>query len=357
MQVDILDSTPRKLGYTMPAEWEEHDSTWLAWPHDPSTFPDRVEKAEAVHVKIIDAIHRGEAVNLFVKDDDMKNRVAGLLEAGNVDLERIHFLVHDYADVWIRDYGPTFVIDKDRKNLAMVHWTFNAWGDKYEELRKDAVIPSVMNQQMRLNSFRPGIVLEGGAIDVNGEGMLLTTEQVLLNKNRNPRLSKNEVEKYLKEYLGVNHIIWLKDGIAGDDTDGHIDDIARFVNPRTILCAYEDDETDGNYQALKKNYELLLESKDQDGNPLEVIRLPMPGFVGDAQGRLPASYANFYIANEVVLVPVFGHGNDRLALDIIQKCFPDRKIVGIDCNDLVYGLGTIHCVTQQQPAVNNLRRA
>jgi len=336
----------------MPAEWEKHDAVWLAWPHDPATFPDRVEKVEEVYVRIIKALHESENVNLFVIDDSMKARVMGLLEKNDVDPEKINFIVFEYADVWIRDYGPIFVTDRNKKKLAIVHWIFNAWGEKYEELMKDTQIPSIINQRMRLKCFNPGIVLEGGSIDVNGRGTLLTTEQCLLNKNRNPHLNKKMVERYLMDYFGVSNIIWLRKGIAGDDTDGHVDDIARFVNPDTILCAFEDDETDENYPILKENYGILQQFRDQDGNRFDIIRLPMPGFVGDEHGRLPASYANFYIGNTVVLVPIFGHVNDQHALDIIQQVFPERKVVSINCTDLIYGFGAVHCVTQQQPAVN-----
>ncbi|MEM2761012.1 MAG: agmatine deiminase family protein [Nitrososphaerales archaeon] len=350
MQTDKLDLTPRKLGYVMPAEWEKHDATWLAWPHDPSTFPNRVSKVENIYVKIIKALHEGENVNLFVRDEHMKERVTTLLEENNIDLERLNFLVFDYADVWIRDYGPIFLVNKSNGEQAIVRWIFNAWGEKYAELMKDARIPSIIGKKLQLNTFNPSIVLEGGSVDVNGIGTLITTERCLLNKNRNPHLSKKEIGKYLKEYLGVNHVIWLRGGIVGDDTDGHVDDIARFINSRTVLCAYEEDENDPNYSHLKENHDILLDSKDQDGNLLEVIKLPMPGYVGSTNVRLPASYANFYIGNKVVLVPIFGHDNEQEALNIIQKCFPDRSIVGINCSDLVYGMGAIHCITQQQPA-------
>lgn len=353
------NATPRKLGYYMPAEWERHDAIWLSWPHDPITFPDRVEKAENIYVEIIRAISVGEKVNLFVRDNAMKKRAKGLLKKGGVDPEDIVFYVYDYADVWFRDYGPIFLINKNNGSLAMTHWIFNAWGEKYEALMKDTNIPDFINQRMNLPCFKPGIVLEGGSIDVNGKGTLLTTEQCLLNKNRNPHLTREKIDDYLREYLGVSHIIWLRNGIEGDDTDGHIDDIARFVNPTTVLCAYEEDKNDENYPILLENYEKLLNSKDQDGKRLNVIKLPMPGFIGneacpvmplDGKERLPASYANFYIGNKVVLVPVFGHRNDKRALDIIQAQFPDRRVVGINCTDLVYGLGTIHCISQQQPS-------
>lgn len=347
------EKTPRESGYSMPAEWEKHDAVWLAWPHDTTTFPDRVKKVEEVYAQIIGEIHERDDVNLFVKDDAMKAKVVELLDKKDINLEKIHFTVFDYADVWFRDYGPIFVLDKTQRKLAMLHWVFNAWGEKYERLMKDAKIPSIINQKMRLHCFKPGIVMEGGSIDVNGRGTLLTTEQCLLNKNRNPHLGKKEIEQYIKDYFGVNNIIWLKKGIARDDTDGHVDDIARFVNSTTVLCAYEENKNDENYPILKENYEILIESKDQEGDSLNIIKLPMPGFVGDEQGRLPASYANFYIGNKVVLVPIFGHENDELALKIIKKVFPERKVVGINCIDLVYGLGAIHCITQQQPALND----
>ncbi len=340
--------TPAELGFRMPAEWEKHDAIWLSWPHDPTTFPDCVCKVEETYVQIIKEIHTSENVNLFVKDEAMKQKATNMLQKAGVDFGKIRFFMFDYADVWFRDYGPTFIINNQRE-LAMVNWIFNTWGDKYDELLKDKDIPQVINSNMQLTCFKPHIVLEGGSIDVNGKGTLLTTEQCLLNRNRNPDLTREDIEKYLKDHLGITHFIWLKNGICGDDTDGHIDDLARFVNPSTIICAYEDDSSDINYEALKGNYEILKQSKDQDGNPINVIKLPMPGTVG-AECRLPASYTNFYIGNTKVLVPIFNHKNDKEALKILQKLFPDRKVVGINCADLVNGYGTIHCISQQQPS-------
>src|SRR3989344_3934880 len=343
--------TPLELGYSMPAEWENHDAIWLTWPHDETTFPNRMDEAEKAYISIIKSIHQSENVNLLVLNQVVKNKITELLKKENVDLSKVHFYIQNYADVWFRDYGPTFVVNRKEKKLAMVKWDFNAWGNKYDELKKDNKIPFQMNKKMKLPLFEAGIVLEGGSIDVNGNGTLLTTEQCLLNRNRNPNLSKEEIENYLKEYLGARHIIWLKEGIAGDDTDGHIDDIARFVNPNTVLCAFEENEDDENYGILKENYDILMNSKDENGNKLNVIKIPMPGYVKDDGGkRLPASYANFYISNKVVLVPIFNHENDAKALGIIQKCFPNQKIVGIGCRDLVYGLGTLHCISQQQPS-------
>ena len=340
--------TPRELGYSMPAEWCTHEAIWLAWPHDPVTFASGVEKVEETYLQIVKAIHQDERVNLFVKNDAARERITGLFKKRAIDLKRINFFEFDYADVWVRDYGPTFVRNEN-KELAMVHWIFNSWGEKYGELLKDSRIPDEINRWMRLKCFEPGIVLEGGSIDVNGKGTLLTTEQCLLNKNRNPRLNKEKIEKCLRDYLGVTHIIWLIGGIAGDDTDGHVDDLARFVDPTTVVCAFEDGE-DENTDALKENYDILCKSTDQDGKKLKIVKLPMPGKVEFDKKRLPASYTNFYIGNSTVLVPTFGNVNDKSALSILQEIFPKRKVVGINCVDLICGFGAIHCISQQQPA-------
>jgi agmatine deiminase len=280
----------------------------------------------------------------------MMTKVTDLLIKAGVDPQLLRLHQIDYADVWFRDYGPTFVVNRASNKLAMVAWIFNAWGEKYTTLMKDSRMPRLINEDLKLECFQPGIVLEGGSIDANGQGTVLTTEQCLLNRNRNPQLSKTEIESHLHEYLGTTKVIWLKEGIAGDDTDGHVDDVARFVGHNTVLCAYEEDEADENYRALKENYEILCASADQDGNELRVTKLPMPGFVGDDE-RLPASYANFYIGNNVVLVPTFGHENDKRAMRIIQDTIQDKRVVGINCRELVYGLGTIHCISQQQPAL------
>jgi agmatine deiminase len=343
--------TPRELGYRMPAEWEPHSAIWLAWPHDPTTFPDRVEKVEQTYVEIVRSIHESENVNLFVKNQAMKRKAIGMFKQAGIDIANVRFFVFDYADVWFRDYGPTFIANQEE--LAMVRWGFNAWGCKYDELLKDRLIPQVMNRKMRLKCFEPGIVLEGGSIDVNGKGALLTSEQCLLNRNRNPTLGKADIEQTLKDSLGVSHFIWLKKGISGDDTDGHIDDLARFVNPSTVVCAYEQNEGDENHAALKENYEILQQSTDQDGCKLKVVKLPMPCALGDEEFRLPASYTNFYIGNKTVLAPVFNQENDKKALSILQGLFPQRRAVGIDCSDLIYGFGAIHCISQQQPALGN----
>ena len=349
----VLSETPKSMGYFMPAEWEKHEGTWMSWPHDPLTFPNRIKKVENTYLKIILVLSKNENINLFVTDLKMKERVRKLFKQKGIDLHKIRFHVWNYADVWFRDYGPVFVLSKEKKQIAFVHWIFNAWGEKYKDLMRDTQIPDIISDKLQLNNFRPGIVLEGGSVDVNGKGTLLTTEQCLLDKNRNPHLSRDEIEKFLLNYFGASNIIWLKGGVAGDDTDGHIDNLARFVNPRTVLCAFEEDMNDENHAILKANYEVLLQSTDQDGKKLKIIKVPMPpairSTVRGEKTRLPASYLNFYVANKVVLVPTFRHKNDRVALKIIQKQFPGRKAIGIDCTDLIYGMGAIHCVMQQQP--------
>jgi agmatine deiminase len=339
--------TPKEHGYHMPAEWEPHEGTWLAWPHDPVTFPRRVKKIERTYLQIITELSRHETVNLAVRNADVQAKVAAFLREGGISLRRVHFEVWDYADVWFRDYGPTFVVNAKEGKLGLVQWRFNAWGNKYKELLKDGHVPYFISERFGLPLFRPGIVLEGGAIDVNGAGAVLTTEQCLLNENRNPVFSKKDAERYLDEYLGATRVIWLKRGIEGDDTDGHIDNLARFVNPATVVCACEDDTRDANHQPLLENYEVLRRSG------YEVIRLPMPPAKYDtirgARRRLSSSYMNFYIANGTVLVPTFQAASDDVALKTLQQVFAGRAVVGIDCSDLIYGAGTLHCISQQQP--------
>lgn len=351
MQAPVSDKTPRALGYRMPAEWERHAALWLAWPHDPETFPDCIPAVEETYLQIIDILHRGEPIHLCVRDRDMKERVRTRLQERGIDLDRINLHIFDYADVWIRDYGPIFVVHPEQRKLAMVHWYFNAWGQKYETHLKDTRIPSLIHKKMPIPYFRPEMVLEGGSIDVNGRGTLLTTEHCLLHPSRNPHLNKGEIEVMLREYLGVKHVIWLNRGIAGDDTDGHVDDVARFVNPTTVVCASEEDEGDEDFAVLKENLERLQVSRDQDGKPLKVVKLPTPAVVAGKSDRLPASYVNFYIGNETVLVPLFGDSQDPEALKIFQSLFPRRAVRGIPCADLIQGLGALHCMTQQQPAL------
>lgn len=344
--------TPAELGFYMPAEWRPHDATWLSWPKDPETWPERVPQAETIFLQMMAAVSPNETVNLLVNDADTEESVRARCAFPGAENIRFHHI--ETVDSWIRDYGPNFLVN-DKGELAYNDWIFNAWGNKYEELKKDDSIPARLENYLKVPRFEPGIVMEGGSIEVNGEGCVLTTEQCLLNTNRNPHLKRPEIEKYLTDYLGVQKVLWLGEGIVGDDTDGHIDDIARFVASNVIVCALEDDPQDANYELLQDNLRRLQKMTDARGLPFEIVTLPMPGVVGGSStdsrnlDRLPASYANFYIANGVVLAPVFGHANDQRALDTIQRVFPDRSVVGINCEPLVWGMGTIHCVTQQQP--------
>jgi agmatine deiminase len=339
--------TPAALGYRMPPEWHRHTATWLTWPKDPLTWPDRVPQAEAAYLAILTALAPHERVNLLVDDAATEARVRCRFDFPHA--ENVHFIHLPTVDSWIRDYGPNFLIN-DAGEIAFNDWEFNAWGNKYGELKQDNAIPARLEPLLRVPRFVPGIVMEGGAIDVNGAGAVLTTEQCLLNPNRNPQLERAEIEQYLKAYLGVEQVLWLGEGIVGDDTDGHVDDIARFIAPDTIVCALEDDPADANYELLRDNYERLRHMTDLAGRSFEIVTLPMPGIVGGRDDRLPASYANFYIANSVVLAPVFGHAHDQRAVETLQRLFKDRTVVPIKAEALVWGMGTIHCLTQQQPA-------
>jgi agmatine deiminase len=341
--------SPVEQGFYFPAEWEKHDAIFLAWPHDITSFPD-LPRAEKAYAEIISAMQKtkSETVKLFVTGKKMKERAEHIISGAGADVAKVRFYLHDYGDVWFRDFGPTFLINKNRKELAMVKWKFNAWGNKYAELLKDDILPNVINAEMQIKMFDSGIVGEGGSLEVNGSGTLLTTKSCLPNSNRNPGMGKYKIESILARSLGVSNIIWLEGGIQGDDTDGHIDNLARFVDAKTILCAYEDDEKGVNHKSLKGNYELLLGASDEKGRKFKVLKLPMPEIFSGNEA-LPASYANFYIANNAILIPQFGHENDSKAFSIIKKCFPGRKAMGIDCTEIVQGNGTLHCISQQQP--------
>ncbi|MFZ1896729.1 agmatine deiminase family protein [Methanoregula sp.] len=340
--------TPRKLGFFMPAEWEMHDAVWLSWPHNKNTFPN-LKMVEEGYVRFIAEITRSERVEIFVPTPLVNRMVKTRLRSTGIDLSRVTIRTITYSDVWIRDYGPTFVVNPAIRKSAMVRWEFNAWGKKYEDQITDGQVPTDMNRWLDLPVFRPGIILEGGSIDTNGRGTVLTTRACLLNPNRNPELTREEIEVYLKEYLGAVKIVWLNRGVAGDDTDGHIDDIARFVSPSTIICAYEENPADENYAVLKENYEILMHATDQENNPFTIVKLPMPAPVTSGDERFPASYTNFYIGNTVVIVPVFDDPHDEEALRILQDLFPDRTVTGINARAMVEGFGTFHCATQQQP--------
>lgn len=346
-------NTPAALGFRMPAEWYPHQSTWLTWPKDPETWPGRVGEVEEIYVQMISALTPHETVNLLVDNYETEQQVLRRCSSSTA-VANLRFHHIKTVDSWIRDYGPNFLLGPNGES-AFNDWIFNAWGNKYEELKKDDDVPRQLENVIRLPRFSPRIVMEGGSIEVNGDGCVLTTEQCLLNPNRNPQLDRTEIEQYLKDYLGVTKVLWLGEGIVGDDTDGHIDDIARFAAPGVIVCALEDDPEDANYEILQDNFARLKSMTNASGSPFEIVTLPMPGTVGGTSTgtrdleRLPASYANFYIANNVVLLPVFGHANDARATETLQGVFPEHRVIPINCEPLVWGMGTIHCVTQQQP--------
>jgi agmatine deiminase len=344
---------PIHLGYRMPAEWEPHEGTWLSWPKDPITWPEQLPQVEKIYAQMIEALTPHEKVFLLVNYETAERTVRKKLSSKIIFEPNLKIYKIPTVDAWIRDYGPNFIVRQngDRRELAFNHWIFNAWGNKYEELKKDTHVPKSIESIVNVPVFRPGLVLEGGSIDVNGAGTCLTTEQCLLTPTRNPHLDQKQIEQSLTDYLGVTNIIWLGEGIVGDDTDGHIDDIARFINENTIVCTVEENSSDPNFKPLHDNLRRLERSKSEKSEKLNIVPLPMPGPVEYEGERLPASYANFLIANEVVLVPIFEDHNDDKALEILEKTFPKRKVIGIPCQDMVVGLGAIHCVSQQQPKI------
>ena len=370
-----MSATETQGGLRMPAEWDPHDSTWLAWPHYEGDWPGKFEPIPWVYAEIVRNLARHERVDLIVSDAPAERRARKILDKANSLSDNIRFHRWPTDRVWTRDSGCTFVtatghvgtaapgrsgrakLDSDANHLSAITWRFNAWA-KYPNWKHDQKISSLMARSAGAHEVRPvfgnkPIVLEGGSIDVNGRGTLLTTEECLLSKiqQRNPGMNRAAYEKLFADYLGIKNVIWLASGIMGDDTHGHVDDLTRFVSPDTVVTVVESDPNDANYEPLRENIRRLRAASTENGNPLSIVELPMPQPVVFAKRRLPASYANFYIANGLVLVPVFNDPNDRVALDILADLFPDREIVGIYSGDLVWGFGTLHCMTQQQPAV------
>ena len=342
--------TPAALGYRMPAEWEPHAATWLAWPHERTDWPGKFSTIPWVYAEVVRHLVPGEHVRILVGDATIERRAYTVLRRVGVDLDRVDFFRVPTDRSWTRDFCPLFVRSADG-DVALTNWKFNGWA-KYPNWRRDDAVPDRLARRLGRRQWKPGVVLEGGSIDVNGCGTLLTTEECLLSdvQARNPDLDRAALERVLGEYLGVRKILWLGRGIAGDDTHGHVDDLARFVDPRTVVIASRDAPADADHEPLRENRARIERMTDQDGAALRVVPLPMPApIVFDGQ-QLPASYANFYIGNTVVLVPTFNDPHDREALTTLAGLFPSRQVVGIHAVDLVLGLGTLHCMTQQEPA-------
>ncbi len=344
--------TPKQLGYRFPAEFEEHEATWLSWPHKEESWPGTIHKVYPAYSEFVKILALSEKVRINVTDEQMKDFALGHLQNAGVNLGQVEFFFHQTNDAWCRDHGPAFLINRtsDIKKV-IVDWGYNAWGNKYPPYDLDDVIPTLIAQHYKIPVFSPGIVMEGGSVEFNGKGTVLTSTSCLLNDNRNPHLNQSQIEKYLSDYYGIDQVLWVEEGIVGDDTDGHIDDTIRFVNEDTVLSVVETKVNDDNYELLQKNLKSLSKMRLLNGKQLNVIELPMPDAVIYDEMRLPASYANFYISNQHVIVPTYRCDKDEKALEIISQCFPDRDVVGIDSTEIIWGLGSFHCLSQQEPAV------
>jgi agmatine deiminase len=355
-----MSNTPHQLGFRMPAEWERHEATWLAWPHNSEDWPGKSQTIPWVYAEIVRLLSTRESVHLLVNDRKAEQRALSIFERAGAMLDRVSFHHWPTNRVWTRDSGPIFVRDGIGKT-AVTNWKFNAWA-KYSDWQLDDQLPARVAGLLNLPAWEPSIeaengsmqrlVLEGGSIDTNGAGILLTTEECLLSEvqRRNPGVSREQLEQAFHDFLGIDQVIWLGKGIAGDDTHGHVDDITRFVGPETIVTAVEPNKRDANHEPLAENMERLKAARTLAGKQFNLVELPLPKPVIFRNQRLPASYANFYIANDSVLVPTFNDPNDRIALNILAEVFPEREVIGIHSVDLLWGLGTLHCMTQQQPA-------
>jgi agmatine deiminase len=339
----LKSATPHSRGFRMPAEWEPHEATWIAWPHNPNDWPGRFAPIPWVYAEIVRKLSRVEKVRILVGSRAEEARARAILRKAGAVMDAVEFVPCATDRVWTRDFGPIFVKHR-RGEVALTGWRFNAWA-KYDDWHKDVLVPGKAAKHLGLELFQPEMVLEGGSIDVNGAGLLITTEECLLSdvQQRNPGMARREIERHFRDYLGIRRTIWLHNGIAGDDTHGHVDDLARFVSEDTVVVASEADRSDANYEPLRENHTLLRAAG------LHVVKLPMPDPLVFAGQRLPASYANFYIANGLVLVPTFNDPHDRTALATLARLFPDREVTGINCTELIWGLGALHCMTQQQP--------
>jgi agmatine deiminase len=324
----------------------------LSWPHKEASWPGKIETIYPVYAAFIKHVAEGEKVRINVADEAMKQQAIGHLENADANLSQVEFFLHPTNDAWCRDHGPAFLINpKAKERKIIVDWGYNAWGGKYPPFDLDDNIPTLIGRHMNLPVVYPGIVMEGGSVEFNGKGTVLTTTSCLLNKNRNPHLNQKQIEIFLHDYYGVDHILWLGDGIIGDDTDGHIDDLTRFVNADTVVTVVEENKKDENYKPLQENIRALTKMRLQNDRQLNIVEIPMPAAIVYEDMRLPASYANFYISNRFVVVPTFRDKNDDKALSLLQDVFPTRKVIGLDSLDIIWGLGSFHCLSQQEPAV------
>lgn len=343
---------PKESGYYFPAEFAKHEATWLSWPHKEASWPGKIESIYPNYSLFVKYLTAGELVRINVVDEAMKTAATQHLLKAGVDLTKVQFFLHPTNDAWCRDHGPAFLINPaaDVKKV-IVDWNYNAWGNKYPPYDLDDVIPTLVGKQFDIPVYHPGIVMEGGSVEFNGKGTILTSTACLLNKNRNPHLHQGQIEEYLCNYYGAEQVLWVEEGIVGDDTDGHIDDTVRFVNEDTVITVVEDNVNDENHDLLQTNLKQLQQMRLLNGKQLNIVELPMPDEVIYEDQRLPASYANFYISNQHVIVPVFNCNKDDKALQIIAGCFKDREVVGIDSTDIIWGLGSFHCLSQQEPFV------
>jgi agmatine deiminase len=340
--------TPLSDGYHFPAEWEPHEATWLTYPHHDDSFPGKLESVYPFYMRFIAEIAKSEKVRINVPSAS-KNRLIHQLHEANTNIGQVELFERESNDAWCRDHGPAFVVrDIPERQKAIVDWEFNAWGGKYPH-DADNLIAGAIAADFNLPVYRPGIVMEGGSVEFNGQGTVLTTKACLLNPNRNPHLNQLQIEQYLHDYYGVQQVLWLGEGIAGDDTDGHIDDMTRFANANTIITAVETNRNDSNYEPLKENLRALQSIRLLNGRQPDIVELPMPTPVIHNGQRLPASYANFYITNDAVIVPTFRCPKDDRAMQILSACFPNRRVTGIDSTDIVWGFGSFHCLSQQEP--------
>jgi agmatine deiminase len=344
--------TPKQLGYYFPAEFAPHTATWLSWPHKEASWPGKINTIYPNYAQFIKELTKGEKVNINVNDEAMKKFAISYLNNAGADLQKVEFFFIPTNDAWCRDHGPAFLINPNaEQKKVIVDWDYNAWGNKYPPYDLDDVIPTLIGKHLNIPVFNPGIIMEGGSVEFNGEGTIMTSTACLLNPNRNPQLNQEQIENYLLNFYGAEQVLWVDEGIIGDDTDGHIDDTVRFVNADTVITVVEENKNDENYELLQRNLKQLKQMRLWNGKQLNIIEIPMPDELIYEDQRLPASYANFYIANKSVIVPTYRCDKDEKVLQIIQDCFPGREVIGLDSTDIIWGLGSFHCLSQQEPTV------